>query len=349
MRVGLSIGSANYQGSNWEQMVALAQAADRLGVDSLWTAEAWGMDAVTPLAYLAATTERIALGSGIMQISARTPAMAAMTALSLDRISNGRFRLGLGVSGPQVVEGLHGESFEHPLQRLREYISVVRLALTGEPITYSGEHYQLPRPGGDGVPLKLSMAPSKGIPIYLATLGPKMLELTGELGDGWLGTSFIPEASATVMGHLQAGAQKANKSIHDLDINVMVTIDIDDDVERAIQRNRRPVAFYIGAMGSAQQNFYKNAFARAGWSDVVEKIQALWLGGQRSEAIAATPDELVLASQIVGNHDMVKERLRTWQSAGVTTLRIAPIGADLNDQIAHLEAVTSLVHDVTTT
>ena len=193
MKVSISVGSAYYNGDNWEDLVEYVCAADRLGVDSVWSAEAWGMEAVASLGYLAARTERIGLGSGIMQISARTPAATAMSALALDRLSNGRFRLGLGVSGPQVVEGLHGEAFANPLERLREYTEIVRMAINGERVVYNGKHYVLPRPGGEGKALKLAIPPNPNLPIYLATLGPKSLELTGEIADGWIGTSLVAD------------------------------------------------------------------------------------------------------------------------------------------------------------
>ena len=207
MRISISIGSAYYNGEEWDQLVEYTQAADRMGVHEAWSAEAWGMDAIVPLAYLAAKTERIRLGTGIMQISSRVPSMIAMTAQSLDTVSNGRFNLGLGVSGPQVVEGLHGAKFAKPLSRLRECVDILRLGLGGEKLQYDGEHYTLPRPGGEGKPIRLSQPPRPNLPIYLATLGPKSLQMTGEVADGWLGTCFMPEAGHVFLDDLETGAK----------------------------------------------------------------------------------------------------------------------------------------------
>ena len=229
MKISVSVGSAYYDGENWPQIVEYVKAADRLGVDFVWSAEAWGMDAVASIGYLAAATEQITLGTGIMQISARTPAAAALTALSLAQISDDRFVLGLGVSGPQVVEGLHGAAFAKPLSRLREYIDIVRMGLRGERLVYEGDHYVLPRPGGEGKPLKSSIPPKPDLPIYLATLGPRSLELTGELADGWLGTSFIPERADVFLDSIRAGADRAGRDLSDIDVQVNSPISVSDD------------------------------------------------------------------------------------------------------------------------
>ena len=209
MKISISIGSAYYNGEEWDKLVEYTSVADRLGIDEAWSAEAWGMDAVVPLAYLAAKTTNIRLGTGIMQISSRVPSMMAMTAQSLDTVSKGRFNLGLGVSGPQVVEGLHGASFAKPLSRLRECVSILRLGLNGEKLQYNGEHYQLPRPGGEGKPIRLSQPPRPNLPIYLATLGPKSLQMTGELADGWLGTCFLPEKGDIFLDDIKLGVESA--------------------------------------------------------------------------------------------------------------------------------------------
>ena len=231
MRISISIGSAYYNGEEWDQLVEYTQAADRMGVHEAWSAEAWGMDAIVPLAYLAAKTERIRLGTGIMQISSRVPSMIAMTAQSLDTVSNGRFNLGLGVSGPQVVEGLHGAKFAKPLSRLRECVDILRLGLGGEKLQYDGEHYTLPRPGGEGKPIRLSQPPRPNLPIYLATLGPKSLQMTGEMADGWLGTCFMPEAGHVFLDDLEAGAKDAGRSLQDIDIQTGGYFEISDDVD----------------------------------------------------------------------------------------------------------------------
>jgi F420-dependent oxidoreductase-like protein len=343
VKIAISVGSAYYDGSNWEDLVELVKFADRIGVDYAWSAEAWGMDAVTPLAYLAALTENIKLGTGIMQTSARTPAAAAMTSLSMARLSNNRFVLGLGVSGPQVVEGLHGAPFDRPLGRLREYIDIVRQGIGGERISIEGEHYVLPRPGGEGKALRLGMPPNPWIPIYLATLGPKMLELTGELADGWVGTSFIPESSADVIGHLRSGAEKAGRQLSDLDLQVNATIEVSDDVDALIAKYKRSSAFTLGAMGSADTNFYNNAYSRAGWADMAAKVQSLWVAGDKQAAIDAVEPEFVLQTQMVGTEAMVLERIRATAAVGITTLRVTPMGKTSSEQQANLEQVVELI------
>ncbi len=208
MKTSISIGSAYYNGEDWDDLVNYTVEAERLGVDQVWSAEAWGMDAIVPLAYIAAKTEKIGLGTGILQISSRVPSMIAMTSQSLATVSNNRFMLGLGVSGPQVVEGLHGASFASPLGRLRECLEIVRLGLSGERVQYKGKHYLLPRPGGEGKPIRLSQPPRPDMPIYLATLGPKSLEMTGELANGWLGTSFMPEHADVFLGPMKKALKK---------------------------------------------------------------------------------------------------------------------------------------------
>ena len=215
MKVGIGIGSAYYNGEDWQELVQYTMAADSMGVDYVWSAEAWGMDAVVPLAYIAAKTQHIKLGTGIIQISSRVPPMIAMTAQSLRTVSNNRFVLGLGVSGPQVVEGLHGASFAKPLSRLRECVEIIQMGLRNERVAYDGEHYVLPRPGGEGKPIRLSQPPAPDLPIYLATLGPKAMELTGELADGWIGTSFVPEHADVFMAPLQRGLEKSGRSLSD--------------------------------------------------------------------------------------------------------------------------------------
>jgi F420-dependent oxidoreductase-like protein len=346
MNIALSIGSAYYDGSDWEGLVELVQAADRIGVDFAWTAEAWGMETIAPLAYLAPLTKRIRLGTGIMQINARTPATTAMTALTMARLTNDRFCLGLGVSGPQVVEGLHGASFDKPLARLREYIAVVRKGISGERVTSEGPHYQLPRPGGEGKALRLSMPPKPDIPVYLATLGPKMLELTGEVADGWLGTSFMSDAADQVIPHIQAGAERAGRTLADIDLQINATVEIGDDVEALINKYRPMAAFILGAMGSAKTNFYNAAYSRAGWGDMAEKVQSLWVSGDKPSAIAAVADEFVLAAMFVGTESMVAKRIADTAAAGINTLRLAPVGKTAADQIENLERTVATIRSV---
>ncbi len=347
MRISVSIGSAYYDGSTWPQVVEYVKAADRLGVDAAWSAEAWGMEAVSSLGYLAAVTENIKLGSGIMQISARTPAMTALTALSLGQISGDRFLLGLGVSGPQVVEGLHGEAFAHPLGRLREYIDIVRMGIDGGRMVYDGKHYVLPRPGGEGKALKSSIPPKPDLPIYLATLGPKSLELTGELADGWLGTSFIPEHGDVFLDPIRAGAAKAGRTLEDIDIQTSAQISVSEDVDSLINKYRPGMAFTLGGMGSATTNFYNSAFSRSGYEDVCTEVQRLWVDGDKAAAAAAIPEELILAAYMIGTEDMVKARVRAAEAAGINCLRIGPQGKTAAEQIADLEMTVDLIRSAT--
>ena len=347
MTISISIGSAYYDGEDWEGMVELVQAADRLGVDAAWSAEAWGMEAVSSLGYLAAKTERIGLGSGIMQITARVPTMAAMTALSLARLSGDRFRLGLGVSGPQVVEGLHGVAFGKPLSRMREYVEVVRMALAGQKVDFQGEHVSLPRKGGEGKALRLSMPPKPDLPIYLATLGEKSLELTGEIADGWLGTSFIPERADVLLDPIRRGALKAGRSLDDIDLQINGVVSVTEDVEGILNRARSGMAFTLGAMGSAKSNFYNAAYSRAGYEDVCKEVQRLWIDGDRKKAMAAVPDELLLAAYMIGTEDMVRARIRAFRDAGVNCLRIAPEGKGAKAQIENLERTMDLIKSET--
>lgn len=343
MQVGISIGSAYYDGSNWADMVEFVKAADRIGVDFAWTAEAWGMETIAPLAYLAPLTTRIRLGTGIMQISARTPATTAMTALTMARLSNDRFCLGLGVSGPQVVEGLHGEEFARATARLREYIDIVRKGISGERLTSDGPRYVLPRPGGEGKALKLSMPPNPEIPLYLATLGPKMLELTGELADGWLGTSFIPDASEHVMQSLRTGAERSGRTLADLDLQINATIEVDDDVDALLDKYRPYAAFTLGAMGSASTNFYNSAYSRAGWGDMCAKVQSLWVSGDKAAAMQAVDDDFLLSIYMIGTEAMVTERISKAKSAGINTLRLAPVGRTAAEMIDNLEKLVPLI------
>ena len=346
MKTSIGIGSAYSTGENWQNLVEFTCAAERMGVDFAWSAEAWGMDAVVPLAYLAAKTERIRLGTGILQISSRVPTMIAMTAQSLARASNDRFVLGLGVSGPQVVEGLHGAAFAHPLGRLRETIDIVRLALSGERVSYQGRHFVLPRPGGEGKAIKLAQPPTPDLPIYLATLGPKSLELTGQVADGWLGTSFMPEHADAFFPHIRAGAEKVGRSFEEIDIQVGASLEIGDDVERLIAARKPAMAFTLGAMGSAQHNFYNAAFQRAGFVEPAREVQRLWLERKREEAAAAVPDEMILGTSLIGTEEMVKERIKAYKKAGVNTMRLQPAGESLKDQLDCLEQGLDLVRSV---
>ncbi|HAF37446.1 MAG: LLM class F420-dependent oxidoreductase [Gammaproteobacteria bacterium] len=346
MKVAIGIGSAYYNGDDWNELVDYTVAADTMGVDYVWSAEAWGMDAVVPLAYLAAKTQHIKLGTGIMQISSRVPPMIAMTAQSLRTVSNNRFVLGLGVSGPQVVEGLHGASFAKPLSRLRECVDIIKLGLASERIAYEGKHYVLPRPGGEGKPIRLSQPPQADLPIYLATLGPKAMEMTGELANGWLGTSFMPEQADIFLEPLLRGLAKSGRTLADIDVQVGGSLEIDDDVERLIEARRPAMAFTLGGMGSAKTNFYNDAFKRAGYAEAAEEVQALWVSGDKEAAIRAVPDEMVLKTNLIGTREMIVERIKAYAAAGVTTLRISTSGRNWRERTETLAEATDLIHSI---
>jgi len=340
MRVSISLRLAN---DDWQAASAYVVEAERLGVDCLWSAEAWGHDAVTPLAFMAARTTRIRLGTGIMQAGTRTPALVAMTAMSLNAMSGGRFMLGLGVSGPQVIEGWHGIRFEQPLQRMRETVEIVRRATRGERVAYKGKIYELPLLGGEGKALRSAAKPQPDIPIYLATLSPRSLEMTGEIADGWLGTSFMPEHARVFFDHLEAGALRAGRSLAQLDLQAGGVVAFSDDVERLIPPRKPGLAFSLGAMGSRRHNFYNDAFKRAGYEDVAVEVQRLWLDGRREEATARVPDELVLKTNLLGTEAMVRKRLEAYRRAGITTLRVEPAGDSLDERLATLGRLLDLV------
>ena len=340
MRVSIALRLAS---DDWQAASAYAVEAERLGVDCLWSAEAWGHDAATPLAFISARTSRIRLGTGIMQAGTRTPALVAMTAMSLNAMSGGRFLLGLGVSGPQVIEGWHGIRFERPVQRLRETVEIVRRAARGERLAYKGKIYELPLPGGEGKALRSAARPQPEIPIYLATLSPRSLEMTGEIADGWLGTSFMPEHARVFLDHLEAGAVRAGRSLARLDLQAGGVVAFSDDVERLIPPRKPGLAFSLGAMGSRRHNFYNDAFKRAGYEDVAVEVQRLWLDGRREVATARVPDELVLKTNLLGTEAMVRKRLEAYRRAGITTLRVEPAGDSLDERLATLGRLLDLV------
>jgi F420-dependent oxidoreductase-like protein len=341
MRLAVSLRLAN---DNWADAAAYAVEAERLGIDYVWSAEAWGHDAATPLAFVAARTSRIRLGTAIMQAGTRTPALVAMTAMSLDAMSGGRFILGLGVSGPQVIEGWHGIPYARPLNRMREITEIVRRAVRGERLTYKGTVYELPLPGGEGKALRSAATPRPNIPIYLATLSPKSLEMTGEIADGWLGTSFVPEHARIFLDPITTGAARAGRSLDAIDLQVTSgVVAFSDDVERLIPPRKPGLAFSLGAMGSRQHNFYNDAYRRAGYADVAAEVQRLWLDGRREDAAARVPDELVLKTNLLGTEAMVRARLALYRDAGIDTLRVEPAGETLDARIATLGRLRDLV------
>ena len=282
------------------------QRAERLGVDMAFSAEAWWSDAVTPLAYLADKTERITLATGIMQVTARTPAMTAMTALTLHDLTGGRFVLGLGASGPQVVEGLHGVRYRMPLTRLRETVAICRMIFAGEKVRYQGKVFQLPLPDSEGKSIGIAHEPAD-IPIYLATLGPNALRFTGASANGWLGTSFSPDHPEAHMDYLAGGAADSERPLKEVDLCVSVRVEIGENVDEMIARRKPGVAFNMGGMGSATTNFYNDAFRRAGYEEDARAIQSLWIAGKREAAAQRVPDAMVTEFQALGTREMVRE------------------------------------------
>lgn len=347
MKVSIAIGgAASGRERDLDAQVEFVLEAEKLGVHAVWSAEAWGQDAIAPLAYLAAKTTTIKLGTGIMQISARTPSMTAMTALTMAAISNDRFILGLGNSGPQVVEGLQGRSFKAPLSRMRETVEIIKLAFAGEKLEYHGKYHELPLPGGEGKALRLAQPANDKIPIYLATLGPNALTYTGEAADGWLGTSFTPEHADAHLDHIKQGAEKAGRSIDDIDIQVGGAVAFGDDLDRLVQPLKPGMAFTLGAMGSPKTNFYNEAYRRGGWQDAAVEVQKLWVAGNREEATKRVPDEMVIQSNLLGTEEMVRERIRAYRNAGVSTLRVGPAGRSMQERLETLGRVMDLVRDV---
>ena len=321
MRLGFYMGYAP-PGTNPTELVAMAQEAERLGYDSAWAAEAWGTDAVTVLAWLAATTTTLKVGSAIMQIPGRSPANTAMTAATLDLLSGGRFLLGLGTSGPQVVEGWHGQAWGKPLAKTREYVDVVRRILRRETLEHHGAHYDIPYRGPDasglGVPLKLMARPLRpDIPIYLAALGPKNVELAAEIADGWLPIFFSPERFDELFRPRLAAARPG------FDIAPSVQVVVDDDVQAARDVLKPLLALYIGGMGARGANFYNAVAVRYGYEREAREIQELYLEGKQREAAAAVPDRLVDDIGLVGPPERIRDRLDAWRESGVTTLLIA--------------------------
>ncbi len=344
MRTAIAIGAPGTGPlTDFGEISEYVQEAEQLGVDCVWSAEAWGYDAVSPLAFLAGRTNCIQLGTGIMQISARAPAMTAMTAITMDALSEGRFVLGLGASGPQVVEGLHGKPYAGPLTRMRETIEILRQAFNGQRIAYEGKYHQLPLPGGQGKSLRLAVRPNRNIPIYLATLAPAPLQMTGELADGWVGTSFVPEAAEAHFEHLRQGAQRAGRSLSDLDLQVGTRVSFTDDPASMMRPLKAGMAFTLGAMGSARTNFYNDAFKRAGWEDVCKRSQGLWVDGKREEAAQVIPDEMIYATNAIGDEAAVKARLDKYREVGITTLQIDPSGRSLGEMIETLRRTLGLM------
>jgi F420-dependent oxidoreductase-like protein len=358
MRLGLNLG---YWGADPpSDNLALALEAERLEYSVVWAAEAYGSDAATVLAWVGARTERIDLGSAVFQIPARTPAMTAMTAASLDAMSGGRFRLGLGVSGPQVSEGWHGVRFDAPLQRTREYVDIVRLALRRQSVEYDGRHFTLPLTGGPGKALRLSIRPVREtIPVYLAAVGPRNLELAGEIADGWLAIFYSPEDSADLLSSIRVGAHRSGRVAAvsadgepggtalpgGFDVVPTVPVVIDDDVAAAADQLRAYSALYVGGMGSREQNFYNALAVRMGFGHEARHVQDLYLAGKPRDAAAAVPQEFIDRTALIGSPARIGDRLVRYAEAGVTTLSVAPQGPSLPARLRVLRIMADVLGD----
>ena len=327
MKLGLSIG---YSRAQLDIPVALVQRAEELGYDSVWTAEAYGSDAVTPLAYLAALTKRIKLGTGIMQLAARTPANAAMSAATVDAMAGGgRFIAGLGVSGPQIVEGWYGEPWGKPYYRMKDYVAIMRKIFRREgPVTHDGKEYSLPYTGpgamGIGKPLKSILHMNPDIPIYLATGNESTVKLTAEIADGWLPMGFMPGAMDEYRPWLEEGFRRAGngKSMKDFAITASVHVEVENDVKAALARLKPEVALYVGGMGHKDKNFHNDIMVRRGFGDAAKRIQELYLAHRKDEAIAAVPDEWVDMKSLVGPPARIRERYRAWEDCGAETISV---------------------------
>jgi F420-dependent oxidoreductase-like protein len=347
MELGVNLGyfGMGVDGDN----VAVAQEADRLGYSVAWAAEAYGSDVPTVLSWVGARTERIGLGAAVMQLPARTPAMTAMTAATLDTLSGGRFRLGLGVSGPQVSEGWHGVPFGAPLARTREYVDIVRMALRRESVSYAGRHFTLPLPDGPGKALKLTIHPPRtDIPIYLAAVGPKNLELAGEIADGWHAIFFSPEHSRELVASVVEGRRRAGKGTPEnpmagFDLAPAVPVVIADDVEAAADAIRPYAALYVGGMGSREKNFYNQLACRMGFEEAAARVQDLYLARQHRDAAAAVPFEFIDATALIGPPDRIRDRLQRYAEAGVGTLSVAPFAGSLEDRLHVVRTMAELM------
>jgi F420-dependent oxidoreductase-like protein len=342
MKLGVHIGYWGL-GLSSEDQLKIVQEAERLGYDSVWAAEAYGSDAATVLGWLAGQTTRIRLGSGIFQIPGRSAAMTAMTAATIDQLSNGRMICGIGSSGPQVAEGWHGQRFAKQLQRTREYVAVMRMALARERVEFHGETLQLPLPDGPGKALKLTIGTvQEQIPIYLAAIGPKNTALAGEIADGWIPTLFSPEHVSELRPLLQEGAARSGKSLEGFDVAPTVNVFVTEDLRGARDAMRPFIALYVGGMGSREQNFYNQLVCRYGFEREAKTIQDHYLEGRREEAMAAIPDALIDQVSLCGPPEVVRERLAVYRDAGVGTLGVTPIAFTAEGRLAQLRLVAEL-------
>lgn len=339
MKLGLSLSYVTTE-QELRENIELAVAADEIGLDVVWVAEAYGSDAVTVLAAIAARTSRIGLGSGVLQIPARTPTMTAMTAATLDTLSGGRFRLGLGVSGPQVSEGWHGVRYTDPLGRTREYVEIVRKAWSRRRVTADGEHFTLPLPGGEGKPLILSIHPYRDrIPVYLAAIGPKNLELTGQIADGWLGIFFDPRTGRPALQRIFDAASAAGRDPAAIDISVSASVAVHADPRQAADAVRSHAALYLGGMGSKKTNFYHRNATAMGYGAEADLVQERFLSRDYAGAAAAVPFEFLDATCLLGDSTRIAERLIDYRDNGVTTVNLGLTGATAAERIETIRAV----------
>ena len=344
MRLGVNLG---YWGAgNDADNLQLAREADRIGYSVVWAAEAYGSDAATVLTWIAAQTTQIDVGSAVFQIPGRTPANTAMTAATLDSLSGGRFRLGLGVSGPQVSEGWHGVRFTKPLQRTREYVSIVRMALARQRVTFDGEFFTLPLPDGPGKALTLTVHPVRErIPLYLAAIGPKNLELAGEIADGWLAIFFSPEQAAESMAHIAAGRERAGLTLDGFDVVPSVPVAFGDDIEQCANTIRPYASLYIGGMGSKEMNFYNQLASRMGFEAEADDIQAKYMSKDYRGAAGAVPLGFIDQTSLIGPRERVRDRLAAYAEAGVTTLTITPSAQSLEERLAALVTMSEILDE----
>ena len=345
MRTGIFL---NYAGGFLEAVDEVVEL-EKIGVDIALVAEAYSYDAISQLGFLAARTSRIELATGVVPIYIRTPTLLAMTAAGLDYVSDGRFRLGIGTSGPQVMEGFHGVQFDAPLGRTREVVDICRQVWRRERVTYDGKYYRIPLPADQGTrlgkPLQLINHPVRErIPITIAALGPKNVELTAEIAEGWQPVFFYPEKADEVWGEsLRSGYAKRDQQLGRLDIMVSAPLAIGDDVDDRLAWAKPQLALYIGGMGARGKNFYHNLATSYGYGDVANHIQDLYLDGKKAEAIEAVPDELVRNVSLVGSHGFVKERLAAYADAGVTTLLLQPLSGDRRESVRYVEELRALL------
>lgn len=348
MRTATTVEASGFQ--NWATQRDFVIEAERLGLDICWVAEAWGSDAPTALGYYAAHTNRMMLGTAVMQLGTRTPVAIAQAAIALSNFSGGRFLLGLGASGPQVIEGLHGVPFRRPLSRMRETVDIVRQVCAGGKVAYAGAEFQIPLPGSEAVPMRVSMVAEHPIPLYLAALSPAMLRLTGEIADGWLGTSFVPEGAATAyFEHLDQGLSRSGRTRAQFDIcqGAEVAFARDEQsLQSMVNSRKKELAFSLGGMGSASTNYYNQAYSRQGWAQIAAQVRARWQTADRDGAAQLITDDMVLATTLIGTEEMVRQRLQVWRDAGVDTVRLYPSGETLDDRLTTLGRAIEIVHSI---